>query len=156
MWAVFDTEANNLELHDITRVWCVAAQELFTGETYEWGPDEIPQAVAFLNKCQRLIGHNIIGYDLPVLRKLYDLDFSGTVIDTLILSRLSSPDRQRPFDYAGKAGPHSMEVWGHRLGLPEKIQHEDWSQYSEEMMNRCKRDVQTNVAVYQALFREMA
>jgi DNA polymerase I len=155
MWTVYDVEADKLELHEVNHVWCICAHELFTGENYEWGPDEIPQAVEFLNKSKRLIAHNQVWFDLEVLKKLFGLEYKGTVIDTLILSRLANPDRQRPFDYQGKAGPHSLEVWAHRLGMPEKIQHEDWSKFSPEMLERCKRDVATNVAVYKALYREL-
>ena len=40
-----------------------------------------------------IIGHNIISYDLPVIRKLYPwFDRPGLVVDTLLLSRLYHAD----------------------------------------------------------------
>jgi hypothetical protein len=39
-----------------------------------------------------IMGHNVIGYDIPVLRKLYPWFNTPTnVVDTLLLSRLYHP-----------------------------------------------------------------
>lgn len=42
---------------------------------------------------------------------------------------------------------HSVEAWGVRLGI-KKPEHEDWSQYSEEMLHRCKEDVKIQTQLY--------
>ena len=40
-----------------------------------------------------IAGHNIIGYDLPVIKKIYPwFENPAVVIDTLVLSRLYHPD----------------------------------------------------------------
>ena len=44
-----------------------------------------------LQDADRIIGHNIIGYDIPVILKLYPW-FGKPVVDTLLLSRLYHPD----------------------------------------------------------------
>jgi DNA polymerase-1 len=72
----------------------------------------------------------------------YQSDFgSCNVTDTLVLSRLADPQRE---------GGHSLENWGQLLGCP-KGEHNDWDNYSQEMVEYCKQDVLVNVKVYYAL-----
>ena len=47
--------------------------------------------------------HNGIGFDVPVLNRLWGVAFGkGSVVDTLVLSRLSDPSR---------SGGHSLRNW---------------------------------------------
>ncbi len=78
--------------------------------------------------------------------------YTGHVVDTLLMSRLQSPHRQTPKGYKGR-GPHSVEAWGVRFGSL-KIEHEDWTQYSEDMLERCKQDVEIQQKIYYALRKE--
>src|SRR5262249_6770010 len=101
-----------------------------------------------------LIGHNIQGFDLPVLRKQYGWapQSSTRVVDTLIAARLILPhlDRldgevaQRAKDAAfGKIyGKYSLEAWGVRLGEAKiGAEIEDWSKWSPEIQARCVGDM---------------
>ena len=46
-----------------------------------------------LTEADVIVGHNIINFDIPALRKTYSwFEPSGDVIDTLILSRLYHPN----------------------------------------------------------------
>ena len=110
-----------------------------------------------LAEADVLVGHNIIGYDLPLLQRLEEWGPSSTtrVVDTAVLSRLLRSDRRIPRGCTGKGGPHSLNAWGHRLGRG-KPEHEDWSQYSPEMLHRCSEDTEINVLVYKALIQEEA
>ena len=66
---IFDIETNGL---DPDVVHCVCALE---GEVSFWTKDPIEfQAYITEGHC-RLVGHNIIGYDIPVLEKLWNIDF---------------------------------------------------------------------------------
>lgn len=103
--------------------------------------DEARRCLAFLRKCTCIIGHNLMGYDLPVLRRLldgYDDTVSTVFMDTLILSRL--------IDYP-KEGKHSIEAYGEEFGL-EKSDFKDFSKYSQEMEDYCIRDVDICERVY--------
>ena len=92
-------------------------------------------------------GHNLIGYDLPVLKRLWGLSVAPErVVDTLVLSRLYDPSRQ---------GGHSLRAWGETLGFP-KGDHSDWSKLSTEMIDYCMRDVEVTEAVHKQLVRDMA
>ena len=151
MRLVFDMEADNL-LYRVTRMWCIVAKDIDTGEIYRWTPDALEAGLSFLSKAEVLIGHNIIGYDLPVFQKLHNFTYFGELFDTLVVSRLQYPDRPRPANYVGKA-VHSVEAWGMRFGLP-KPPHEDWSQFSEEMLHRCEQDVLITERIYKYLLEE--
>ena len=87
-------------------------------------------------------GHNYIGFDGPVLKKLWDIQINPErVVDTLVMSRLFHPDVQ---------GGHSLATWGEKLRLP-KGDHDDWTQLSEEMIKYCMRDVSVTEKLYEML-----
>jgi len=148
---VVDMESNGL-LDDVTKIWCIVAKDIGTGLIHYFRPDDINLGLEFLLQQDVLIMHNGIGYDLPVFRKLHTFEYSGELIDTLVVSRLQWPDSPIPKGYMGKA-PHSVEAWGHRLGF-HKPEHDDWTQFSNEMMHRCKEDVLGTEKIYYALLEE--
>lgn len=99
-----------------------------------------------LAKGGKVCGHNLIGYDLPVMRKLWGINVpSERVLDTLVLSRLFHPDRE---------GGHSLAVWGMHLGFP-KGDHSEWDVLSDEMIEYCKRDVDVTEKLHNALMVQM-
>jgi hypothetical protein len=80
-----------------------------------------------LGEAGKLVGHNIIPFDIPVIQKLYPW-FTvplANIVDTLVLSRLFFSDmfnRDGGYIKAGKLpgkliGSHKLEAWGYRLGL---------------------------------------
>jgi len=143
MRLVFDLEANGLYDDKInkdgsvstaaTTIWCK-----YYGDTLSVGLDE-------LMKANELIGHNIIDYDLRLIKKLYpSFKPKALILDTLILSQLLNPDRK---------GGHSLGQYGEELGI-KKPEHEDWSKFSPEMLHRCTEDVEINHKVYDKLMSE--
>ena len=87
-----------------------------------------------------LVAHNGIGFDFPILRRLW-----GLVIpeekqrDTLILSRLYNPELDIPD--GTKYRPHSLAAWGQRLGFPKGDFTDFDAGYSKEMEQYCVQDV---------------
>lgn len=153
-----DIEADGL-LDTATVVWCGVFVDHDTGEVHEFYPgshdDYIKAMLEFLDTVPVLCMHNGIAYDWPLLRRLYDYEFKGTKVDTLLMSRLQRPNRQLPPQCPNKkAGPHSVEAWAYRLGSVRKVEHEDWSQFSQEMLNRCRTDVLIQQKIYDALIEE--
>ncbi len=124
-----------------------------TNEVVKFPPDNLDDMFKFLDTVDVLIMHNGLHYDFPLMRKLYGYEFKGKKVDTLVMSRLQQPNRPRPLHYKGKGGPHSVEAWGYRLGRG-KPEHEDWSQFSDEMLHRCSEDVEIQVLIYQQLMNE--
>lgn len=149
---LFDCEANGL-LHQATHVHCGVVKEL-GGGSLKFRPNQIKEFLSHLETFDVLIAHNGIGYDWPLLKKLYGWEFKGKKVDTLIMSRLLNPKRMLPIQCGNKkAGPHSIEAWGWRVGRG-KPEHNDWENFSEEMLHRCSEDVEILELVYTALRKE--
>ena len=142
MELVFDIETDDL---NATKVWCLVAIDE-NDKVYTYDEDNILEGIKFLQSADKIIGHNIIGFDIPVIKNLYDIDLFrlDKVIDTLVMSRLFNPARE---------GGHSLEKWGYRLGLA-KGQQPDFKVYSEEMLKYCIQDVKVNKKLFTALQRE--
>ena len=142
---VIDIEANGLRPDT---VWCICIHDLETDEGTSWVDTALNDFSKWVedNKPIELIGHNIIGYDIPVLEKLLKVDFSDCKItDTLVMSRLESPSRE---------GGHSLDNWGALLNYP-KGEHDDWTVFSYDMLSYCIRDTKLNVQVYKVLLHKL-
>ena len=137
---VGDLEADGL-LPTATLVWCAVFEDIESGEVFKFSPKNgityVQEMLDFLDSCRTLIFHNGIGYDFPLLEKLYNWKFKGQVVDTLIMSRLLFPKRKN----------HSVDSYGKQFGIP-KPEHEDWSQFSDEMLHRCSEDVKIQRRIY--------
>lgn len=89
----------------------------------------IPDGIAMLNEAGWLIGHNIVGFDMPALWKVYGDLFvpTGKVRDTVVMCRmLFSDEKERDFrrwkrgELDGKyIGSNELGAWGQRLGFPK-------------------------------------
>jgi DNA polymerase III epsilon subunit-like protein len=151
--AFADWEANGF-LNVVTKAHCAVFKEKDTGLVSKFRPHQIKEMLEYLNTVDVLIGHNILGYDLPLLEKLYGYTYSGKKVDTLVMSRLLNPRRQAPFNCPNKKAPHSIEAWGYRVGRG-KPEHNDWENFSEDMLHRCAEDVEILALVYEELLKEM-
>lgn len=149
--ATFDTETDGL-LDELEQVWCAVVKSKEDG-VVRFTPDSIHELCNYLSTFDALVGHNIIGFDFPALRKVYGWEYHGEKIDTLLMSRIQRPFRRVPKACPLPDGPHSLGVWGWRLGHA-KVIHEDWTQFSEDMMHRCEEDVHINEEVYAELLKE--
>jgi len=139
---VFDIETDDLKA---TKIWCIVAQDLETNEIFKFPPKKLQDGYDLLMSADTLIGHNIIGFDIPMVEKFAGIKLSDKkILDTLVMSRLFNPTRE---------GGHSLETWGFKLGF-NKIEFEDYLNYSPEMLNYCVRDVQLNTLVFKELQKE--
>ena len=139
---IFDIETNGLAP---TVVWCIVTKDVDTGlvTTYVEGQWQLFNTA--IAQAQEVIGHNIIGYDIPACERLLGTDFSKPKItDTLVMSRLADPQREA----------HSLGHWGEKLGYP-KGDYSDWTQFTPEMLTYCEQDVTVNHEVYKALLKEL-
>lgn len=158
MRLVFDIETDGL---DPSKVHCIAAVDVDTMYTHAYTPECIKDGLKLLQDAEELIGHNIIGYDLKVLKKLYNFEYKGKVTDTLVLTRLIYSDiKDRDFKKwrAGAfqpklIGSHSLKAWGVRLGEHKGDFGEttDWSEFTQGMLDYCVQDTMVNVKLYQKI-----
>ena len=141
MKLIFDIETDDL---NATKIWCIVAKEI-DGQLYKFGPNQIQDGLDLFSKAEMLIGHNILGFDLPVLKELHDFNYTGKVLDTLVMSRLYNPVRENG---------HSLKTWGYRVNMFKQEQPEDFTSYSPEMLEYCAQDVRLNEKVYKVLVQE--
>lgn len=169
---IIDIEANNLlapaldysrlpfKLKDTFKVWCVVVRNILTGSVIRLYGDELTKdrLAKSLKDATEIVGHNIVAYDLPVLKLYGLLDYSigypgkpstvnsnpVIITDTLIWSKLLNADR---------LGGHSLEAWGLRLGN-RKTYFEEWDKFSMEMLEYCVQDTSVNKTILEALEKE--
>jgi DNA polymerase-1 len=124
-------------------IWCAVTQDIDTGEVNVFtSPTKLKSVVQSYDK---IVGHNIIGFDAPVLREVWGISIhKSKVIDTLVMSRLNNPVQD---------GGHSLKNWG-KILKNDKINFdaEDFDGgLTDEMLEYCKQDVALNVEVYKVL-----
>ena len=164
MRLVFDLETDGY-LEHLTKVHCIAIRNADdTSQSWVYSPQWIEQGLKQLMEADEVIGHNIITFDIPAAQKVYPwFDLTGVkVTDTLVLSRLMRPDLKQD-DYQSRMtakefpkkhfGSHSLKAWGLRLGIHKGDfgEQTDWSEWSQGMQDYCERDVEVNVALWEAL-----
>ncbi len=170
---IFDVETDGL-LDTVSVIWVICLRLIEDGvisPIYEYVGDEIDDAVSIIEEADMVIGHNILGYDLKVIEKLY-LDFcpkEGQIIrDTFVLSQMVFADEKdrdyRRFERGeieGKLiGLHTLEGWGQRLGFPKgdyaKIMKErgldPWKQFDFELgVPYCVQDVEITTLLWKKI-----
>ena len=136
-----------------TKFHCWVLREFYNKSTY-WCVD----GVSWLDELEDgdyLVGHNIFGHDLPLLKKLHNVSYDVhngvlgsihvTLIDSLAWSRELWPDR--PWG-------HGLKGWGKHLGIL-KPEVNDWvGGTAEQYLHRCDEDTKINEAVFAALLKE--
>tara|TARA_R110000744_G_scaffold215090_1_gene333948 strand:- start:1231 stop:1779 length:549 start_codon:yes stop_codon:yes gene_type:complete len=144
---VFDIETDGLEGN---KIHCIVAKVL-GGETFLFPPDKLQEGVDLLVSADVLIGHNIIGFDIPIIKKHFDVALTNHIEDTLVVSRLVNPIL---------TGGHSLDNWGYLLypNTAEKRkakQPDSWEEYTEEMGVYCMQDVELNTDIYYKLLKDV-
>ena len=162
---MFDIETDGL-LFDATKVHCIGltvegakASQIYANQT---GYDCLEDALEIMADAESLIGHNIIGFDLPVLKRVlgWQPKESMLIEDTLLTSRLVFPnmmelDSKPPAKVPKKLwGSHGLKSWGYRLGLLKgdfNNDNTDWSTFTSNMASYCANDVAITSMLYEHL-----
>lgn len=153
---VYDIETNGLlrrqldakgnVLPEMNTLWLVIIGDPATGEVVAYSDHDsdlpsLSQGYERLLGADRLVGHNVLNFDVPALERFgYPLDYTKN-IDTMILSRLEEPSKQ---------GGHSLAKWGEALNYP-KGDFKDFGRYSKEMLEYALQDVRLNIEVWNKL-----
>ena len=138
---ILDIETNTK--HDT--IWCCVTKDIGAKEVNVW--TEPKKLSEYLKPNDKLVGHNLITFDLPILNRLWNLKtHSNPVADTLVMSRLLNPQIE---------GGHSLSAWGKRLGNHK----EDFTDFdgglTQEMIDYCIQDVHVTDMLYNKLSREL-
>ncbi len=126
-------------------IWCAVVQDVDTKRI--WSFTQPHDLKDLLRDYDAVAGHNIIGFDAPVLQRVWSIDLSTKEhIDTLLLSRLYNPSRD---------GGHSLASWGAQFGFPKGDFTDFNGGLTDEMLEYCQRDVELTTMVYHWLLSNM-
>jgi len=160
---VLDLESNGL-LDTITKVHLLVYRNLSNGElTIADTDSKIKDALLDL-KDKKIIGHNILGFDLIALKRLYGFTVPiEQTLDTLILSRLIYPNLRETDSKKRKIeaklwGSHSLKAWGERLGSFKGTYSQRENAFEEltpEMRDYCVNDVHLTELLHEFLLNNV-
>jgi len=165
MRLLFDIETNGLPRKGLDCIHCIVVKDIDTGKVLRFNDtgssNSVTNGITLLQEADVLIGHNIVGFDIPVIQQIYPFfQTKATLFDTLILSRMFFPDilsrdfRKKPIGMPAKLyGRHSLESWGYRLGdyKGEFGKTTDWADWSQELEDYCEQDVHVGNSLFQLM-----
>ncbi len=151
---LFDLETDGL-LDKVTKIHCMVLYDLENGQVSKYtaspgpGEDTIDVGMLVLQAADLIAGHNVVRYDVPVIKKVYPwFNPKGKIRDTLVMAKLIWPNLKKLDTGSSKVagrlvGSHSLEAWGMRLGVPKGDfgKDSDWKTFSPEMLDYCVQDV---------------
>lgn len=160
---IFDIETDDIVERKVTKLHVICIRELGVEGVSRYRYADRNKALERLTSSAVLVGHNIQGFDLQALHKLFGWSPSrGTQIyDTLLMCRLAWPDiKESDFRRYAKGelpghliGRHSLEAWGYRIGVRKGDfkKNNSFKEWSQEMEDYCAQDVEVTATLYQRL-----
>jgi DNA polymerase I-like protein with 3'-5' exonuclease and polymerase domains len=158
MAKILDIEADDLLL-GATTAWIIGWYDDVTQETKYWLNGDLGWQ-AELDDSEVVVGHNLTGYDLPLLKKLfnYTLPAKVRVRDTMLLSIILNYNRF-------PSRRHSLAEWGNFLHSPKgefsdfkpmagETVTEFWTRVGETMTTYWKQDIRLTNKVHQVVMGE--
>ena len=160
MKLILDIETNGF-LDSLDKIHCMVFRDVDTQKVYSYNPDQINEGLELLKKADMIIGHSIMGFDLPAIEKVTGYKYKGEVLDTLLCSRLIWSNMTE-VDYTKKnlppklIGKHSIESWGYRLGLRKGdfAETATFDVWTKDMQDYCERDVEVTYLLYKLIEKQ--
>ena len=157
MKLILDIETNGF-LDVLDKIHCMVFRDVDTQKVYSYNPDQINEGLNLLKKATLIIGHSVMGFDLPAIEKVTGYKYEGAILDTLLCSRLIWSNMVE-VDYIKKdlppklIGKHSIESWGYRLGLRKGdfAQTATFDVWTQDMQDYCERDVEVTYLLYKQI-----
>lgn len=187
---IFDNETNGL-LDNLTEIKCINMLDTETGKRYRYTDYEfylheetgeptdvrtprtgtIRDGMKRLAEAPAVAGHNIVGFDIPAIQKVYpEFRLRGDAIirDTKLMGMLLYP-ALKDMDFANmrkgklphnfRAGSHKLADWAIRFGGPLKTDFnpKDWGwtwndyPFSKTCDDYCMDDVIANADIYKKM-----
>lgn len=96
-----------------------------------------------LSGVDTVVGHNILTFDLSILRDVWGFKWNRKAHDTLVIGRLLDPNVD---------GGHSLRAWAERAGGELKDDFTDFDGgLTDEMIDYCLQDCRANWSVYEMM-----
>jgi len=150
MHYILDLECDNL-LDKVTKIHCIVLKDINTNEFIT----DLDKAIEKIKDAKLIIGHNIVAFDMPVIKKVLNVETNAELFDTLVATRLiwahikEIDFKNMHKGFPGKLiGRHTLESWGHRLGCYKGEKPGDWTEFTPEMLEYCKQDVEVSHKLY--------
>lgn len=189
---LFDIETNGL-LKEMDRIHIIVARDPVTRETLVWHRhegwedtfvidgeevtmtlppcDDIADGVENLMRAKCVVGHNIVSFDIPAIRKIYPHFSPRSWLDTLVLCRVVVPDtedgdyrlnRKKLFP-THLIGSHSLDAWGWRVGKHKGDYSKQmvaagldpWASWNTDMESYAIGDIDVTEILWNAMQEEM-
>jgi DNA polymerase-1 len=172
---VWDIETNGF-LEEMTTIHCLNTINVTTGQrlrfnggvyadgTPAYRDGTIEEGIALIENSGLSIGHNIVRFDIPGVRKLNpSFQPKGKIRDTMVISRLIWPNmgeidakamraNKRPPSFSGAhVGSHALKAWGFRLGDYKGDFEGPFDLFTQEMDDYCAQDVEVNLKLWQKI-----
>ena len=163
---ILDIETDGL-LDDVTKIHCIVTKNLISDHmSYVDVATTESDMYKIMDKLKNshIIGHNILGFDLEVLKRFYGFKVPvDQITDTLILSRLIYPDIRKEDAEVRRLEPrlwgsHSLKAWGYRLEHYKGEfgdEEQNFKNFSQEMLDYCKNDVELTDILWKNLRRKL-
>jgi len=170
---IFDIETNGL-LDELDRVHTLHTYDTndgtrlrFNGGRFADGSPAprdgtLDDGFGLLMEQERLIGHNIISFDIPAIQKVeprFRIGRNVILRDTMVMARLRWPNLKeidstairngkRPEGFGAMTGAHTLKAWGIRLGVLKADYEGEWHSFTQEMEEYAAQDPVTTWALW--------
>lgn len=156
---IFDLETDGF-VEGMTTIWSCGIGDPATGEIitytdYHDGYPSLAEGLDRLNKADRVVAHNLIGFDFQALEKLYPSTIKFTQCwDSMIISQLLDPERRS----------HAIKSYGAEYGYPkgdftnfmmEPVEGQTRTETFVDMFVYMERDVEINMRIYAELQKKL-
>ena len=148
--AYFDIETTAVDdwttLEGMDKIHCVSigtdkGTTTFSGE-------RVIEGIELLQRYDVIVGHNIINFDVPAIKKIYPNFKPKAMRDTYVMassmfSDIVTQDRYEDRIPKELHGRHSLKAWGYRLDMLKGDYGDttDWTECTPEMIEYCEQDV---------------
>lgn len=167
--AVFDIETEYIPvegLKGLKKIFCLNIRPLESDKVHRFtylynstATGNLRAGLKYLNSFKFGVGHNIIGFDIPVIENLIG-EVTCYPLDTILISQLMyTADELTQMDRGienfpkNDYGSFSLRAFGYRFG-DFKIEYEDFSKLSNEMLTYCDQDVDLTHRFFSFLLKQ--
>ncbi len=152
--AVFKDLDSGKKVYFVPQTWTARVLMDYKGGIDVRGTHRLPD---YLDQCTEIWMHNAIGYDRLLIRDIFDYHIDIMKLrDSLILSRMGNHATYHKSHPRLRRG-HSVAYWAKWMGLEQqKVEHEDWTQFSLDMLRRCDVDCDIQERIVKTIEQELS